>query len=352
MQHTLEVRAFFFNAKTDYLPYYKNFKMTLDADDTVEKILAEVKAQNENFAYPAEKLLFKINDLVVLGSETVGNVVNKLGTSLQIDPVLSYRSNHCLIIDDSDFMAKFDMLSEYADEEDKAYYESLYALHYASETYKFSHDYVGDAILLLAHRLIANGSEHKETILEAISDPYDGLAACEYENNLFHAEFHTKEIDELNAMMERTEKRSILDKVNETMSKKALWNFDKENIEGVNVACYAGDSGLLSEIHEKIVQNGGKVINYPRATKLSGVSLLGKQDNLAFLKAATTLLNALDSGAELLVIAKESNMQMLTKHFASIQKRIGREIPLPLVSLKDFDALCQKENMNKNKEVA
>ena len=352
MQHTLEVRAFFFNAKTDYLPYYKNFKMTLNADDSVEKILAEVKSQNEDFAYPTEKLIFKINDLVVEGSETVGSVVNKLGTSLQVDPVLSYRSNHCLVIDDSDFMEKFDILEAYANEEDKAYYESLYALHYASETYKFSHDYVGDAILLLAHRLISNGSESKKAILEAISDPYDGLAACEYENNLFNAEFHTKEIDALNEMMERTEKKCILDKINEKLSKKALWNFDKENIEGVNVACYAGDSGLLDEIHEKIIENGGKVIAYPRATKLTGVSLLGKQDNLAFLKAATTLLNALDSGAELLVIAKESNMQMLTKHFASIQKRIGREIPLPFVSTKDFAALCKKDNLDKKEEVA
>ena len=345
MQHTLEVRAFFFNATTDYLPYYKNFKMTLNADDPVETILSEVQTQNDNFAYPSEKLVFKINDLVVEGTETVGNVVNKLGKTLQIDPVLSYRSNHCLVINDSDFMEKFELLEAYANEEDKAYYESLYALHYASETYKFSHDYVGDAILLLAHRLISNGSEHKEAILEAISDPYDGLAACEYENNLFNAQFHTKEIDALNEMMERTEKKCILDKVNEKLSQKALWNFDKENIEGVNVACYAGDSGLLDEIHEKIVQNGGKVINYPRATKLTGVSLLGKQDNLAFLKAATTLLNALDSGAELLVIAKVSNMQMLTKHFASIQKRIGREIPLPMIAYKDFATLCNTEKV-------
>jgi len=345
MQHTLQVRAFFFNAKTDYLPYYKNFKMTVNADDSVEKILAEVKAQNEDFAYPTEKLVFKINDLVVLGSETVGNVVNRLGTSLQIDPVLSYRSNHCLIINDDDFMQKFEMLADYASDEDKAYYESLYALHYASETYKFSHDYVGDAVLLLAHRIIANSPEHKKAVLEAISDPYDGLVACEYENNLFNAAFHTKEIDELNAMMERKEQKCILDKVNEALSKKALYSFEKENIEGTNVACYAGDSGLLDEIHEKILANGGKVIDFPRATKLTGVSLLGKQDNLAFLKAATTLLNALDSGAELLVVAKTSNMEMMTKHFASIQKRIGREIPLPLISANDFDALCQKEEV-------
>jgi len=345
MQHTLEVRAFFFNAKTDYLPYYKNFTMTLNAEDPIEKVLAEIKVQNEDFAYPAEKLVFKINDLVVLGSETVGNVVNRLGTTLQIDPVLSYRSNHCLVINDDDFMEKFEMLAPFATEEDKAYYESLYALHYASETYKFSHEYIGDAILLLAHRMISNASKDKEAILEAISDPYDGLAACEYENNLFNGEFHTKEIDALNDMVGYSKTNTFLDKITEKLSKKALYSFEKQNIEGVNVACYAGDSGLLDEIHEKISQNAGKVIDFQRAKKLAGASLLGKQDNLAFLKAATTLLNALDSGAELLVVAKQRDLDMFTANFASIQKRIGREIPLPMISLNDFNTLCNSEEV-------
>jgi len=319
--------------------------MTLNDEDPVEKILGQIKVQNDHFAYPKDKLVFKINDLVVTDAETVGSVVNRLGTSLQIDPVLSYRSNHCLIINDDDFMEHFELLAPYATEDDKTYYRSLYALHYASETFKFSHDYIGDAVLLLAYRIIENGSEHKEQILEAISDPYDGLAACEYENNLFNVAFHTKEIDALHEMVGYLKNNSFLDKVTEKLSKKALYSFDKENIEGVQIACYAGDSGLLDEIHEQISQNAGKVIDFPRAKKLAGASLLGRQDNLAFLKAATTLLNALDSGAELLVVAKKRDLDMFTSNFASIQKRIGREIPLPLISLQDFEALCNVEKV-------
>lgn len=345
MQYTLDVSAFFFNAKTDYLPYYKNFTMTLSADDTVEAMLAEIQKQNEDFAYPTEKLIFKINDLMVEGTETVAAVVGKLGTQLQIDPALSYRSNHCLIINDNDFMQSYALLAPYATAEDEAYYQSLYALHYASETFKFSHDYIGDAVLLLAHRMITNNSEHKEAILEAISDPYDGLAACEYENNLFNAEFHTKEIDALNDLLTRPSSNTFLDKVTEKFSQKALYPFEKDSIDGLQVACYAGDSGLLDEINEKITENGAKVIHFQRAKKLAGCSLLGKQDNLAYLKAATTLLDALDSGAELLVVAKSRDMEMFTKHFASIQKRIGREIPLPLISYKAFTALCSKEEV-------
>ena len=131
----------------------------------------------------------------------------------------------------------------------------------------------------------------------------------------------------------------------EKFSKDALHPFEKTSIEGMNVSCYAGDSSLLEEIHTKITENGGNIINFPRSTKLAGASLIGKQDNLAFLKAATTLLNALDTGAELLVVAKESDTEMFNKHFASIQKRIGREIPLPIISNKAFSALCNTEEV-------
>ena len=102
----------------------------------------------------------------------------------------------------------------------------------------------------------------------------------------------------------------------------------------------------LDEIHEQIISKcRQRSLISQRAKKLAGASLLGKQDNLAFLKAATTLLNALDSGAELLVVAKQRDLDMFTANFASIQKRIGREIPLPMISLNDFNTLCNSEEV-------
>jgi len=343
MQHTLNIRAFFFNAKTDYLPYYKNFSMTLNADATAVEILKSIKTQNKDFAYPSEKLIFKLNDLVLDGNETIGSIVAKLGTALQVDPVLSYRSNHCLVINDEDFMKSYALLAPYATQEDKAYYESLYATHYASETFKFSHDYIGDAVLLLAHRMIENGSEYKASILQAVSDPYDGLAACEYENNLFHAQEHTVEIEALNSMVTHPDRSSFLDKIATTLSKKALWGFEKKSLEGVQIACYAGNTGMLDHVNEMIIEKNAKVVHFSRAKKGCGRTLIGKQDNLAYLKAATTLLEALDAGAELLVVTDMDDLEMFRKHFASIQKRIGREIPLPLVSYETFLDLCENK---------
>ena len=343
MQHSLDVRAFFFNAKTDYLPYYKNFSMKLDAEATAVEILANIQAQNENFAYPTEKLIFKLNDLVVDGSETIGDIVAKLGDTLQVDPALSYRSNHCLILNDEDFMQRYALLAPYATEEDENYYKSLYATHYASETFKFSHDYIGDALLLLAHRMIENGSQDKAAILQAISDPYDGLAACEYENNLFQTADHSSTIEALNSMVTHPNTNSFLDKITATLSGKALYSFKKESLFETQVACYSPESKRLQEVHHKIEEADAKVIHFPREEKGCGRTLIGKQDNLAYLKAATTLLEALDSGAELLVVPNSDDLAMFERHFASIQKRIGREIPLPLVSYEDFLALCEKK---------
>ena len=190
MSHKLEIRAFFFNAKTDYLPYYKNFTIHADDDTTAKDLLAKIQEQNENFSYPKQKLVMEINGLVIEAKQSVSSLVERLGTSLQIDPVNSYRSNDGLKINDSDFMQSFELLAPFASDADLKYYKTLYALHYASETEKFDREYIGDAVLVLAHKMISEGSEHTEEILQAITSANSGLLDCEYENNLFNAQDH------------------------------------------------------------------------------------------------------------------------------------------------------------------
>ncbi|SFV90408.1 hypothetical protein MNB_SV-4-762 [hydrothermal vent metagenome] len=344
MQHTLNVRAFFFNAKTDYLPYYKHFSITLDADAKAMEILKNIKAKNENFAYPEEKLVFKINELVVTGDETIGEIVERFSNELQIDPVLSYRSNHCLVINDDDFMERFELLAPYASEEDKAYYESLYALHYASESSKFNHDYIGDAILLLAHKMITEGHSAKDAILEAISDPYDGLAACEYENNLFDTQDHTESLEALITMANLSPKSSLLEKISQKLSKDALATHSIDTLNGQGVAFYAAhtQTPTQEEVFKAIEAAVCRIVRFGRERRLCGRSLIGREENLAYLKAATTLLDALDSGAEVLIVADDADLEMFSKHYKAIEKRIGREIPLALLSFDTFKQLAAR----------
>jgi len=348
MSQDLTLKAFFFNAKTDYLPYYKNFTITLPDDAVAKDILTEIKSQNETFTFPALNLVFKINNLVVEEETRVAEIVMKLGSELKIDPVNSYRSNNGLIINDDDFMKSFELLAPYASTEDKEYYKTLYALHYASETENFDREYIGDAILILAHKMITTGNEHKEEILKAITSVHSGLMDCEYENNLFNAQDHSKTIASLKAMVndDSNEHPSLIDmikarfdKVN--ISQKKPIQSKRESIIIANlvdkhIAHYAG-SASHDEMHALIQKSGLKGIHFPRSNKLSGQSIFKENRTLALTKAGTTLLDAFDAGAEVLVIEDKASYDMFTQYFSEIEKVIGRKmIGLELISSEDF----------------
>ena len=352
MSHKLEIRAFFFNAKTDYLPYYKNFNITVDADATVKDILAQIQEVNENFSYPKQKLIMKINGLVVEAKQTVSSIVERLGTSLQIDPVSSYRSNDGLKINDNDFMQSFDLLAPYASESDLKYYKTLYALHYASETENFDREYIGDAVLVLAHKMISEGSEHKEAILDAITSVNSGLLDCEYENNLFNAEDHTASIDELKAMVKPEDSPSLVAQLLARFAKKDEVKVEEvapvakrkaitiDDLKNKHIAYHVGSAkDKIKSIQQMIASIGANEVSFSRTHKLSGLGIIEDNKDLALKKAGTTLLDAFDAGAEVLLVEDNALLDMFMKNFSDIEKIIGRRmIGLELISVEDFIA--------------
>lgn len=349
MSNKLEIRAFFFNAKTDYLPYYKNFNITMEDDATAKDLLIEIQAKNENFSFPKQKLIMKINGLVVEAKQSIASIVEKLGTTLQIDPVKTYRSNDGLKINDNDFMQSYALLEPYASEADLKYYKTLYALHYASETENFDHAYIGDAILLLAHKMIHAGSEHTEAILKTITSANSGLMDCEYENNLFNAQDHTETINALKALANPASEPSLCSQLIARFRKKEKEetktptpvlrkSITIEDLETKQIAHYAGLASH-DEMHALIVKMGIKGIHFTRAHKLSGLAILSENKDLALKKAGTTLLDAYDSGAEVLVVEDVAVLDMFIENFSSIEKTIGRKmIGLELMSTEDFMA--------------
>ncbi len=334
MQPLLEIKAFFFNAKTDYLPYYKHFSLELSDTMSVGDLLAFIQTQNETFSYPKERLLLKINGWIIeTPNKPLSEVVARLGTSLTIDPVNSYRSVNGLCINDSDFMQSYELLAPYASQEDLDYYQKLYPLHYASETEKFERDYIGDAILLLAYKMISDGSEHKTAILEAITSVPTGLFACEYENNLFDAQDHTTTLTQLKAMVPAPKPFSLIEKITQFCGQKKLQSQLSQPITlaGKKVAYYQGDT--IVEVSQKITaikEAGATYVPFERASRLSGLSLLATSPQLAYQKAGTTLLDALDRGAEVVLVEDSSHYEMFQNHLANIQRVMGREIPLAI----------------------
>ncbi len=334
----LKVRAFFFNSATDYLPYYKNFSIKIDKDATLLDVLHRIKTENPNFSFPNKNIILRVNNQVTTAETLITDIVDAMGRELQIDPANSYRSNNGLILNDDDFMESFELLAPYASEEDRAYYERLYSVHYASETSNYNRQYIGDAILLLADRMISNGSEHKEAILEAISDEFNGIGCCEYENNIFKGEDHSDTINRLKSMVKIKNTTSICEKI--SFKKK---RHEVESIEGQNIALYIGDKNsndLIVETKEKIESAGARFINFDMATKLAGQTLMETNFEMAHTKAGKMLLDALDSGADILVCAKDSDTNTFRDAIVHCERIVGRDIELKIISMKELDELC------------
>jgi len=333
----LDVRAFFFNAATDYLPYYKNFEIAVNKDATLLDVLSKVKAKNPDFSFPNKNVILKVNDKVTTAETSISTVVETLGTELKIEPASTYHSNNGLILNDDDFMKNFELLAPYASEEDKAYYESLYTVHYASETSNYNRQYIGDAILILAHKMITEGNEHKEEILRAISDEFDGIRCCEYENNVLNGEDHTETINNLKKMFTLKDTASCFDKF--TCGKKDH-SIDLETLANSNVALYVGSSNDdLEAVRTLIKENAASYVKFDRSKKLAGQTLMDTHFEIAHKKAGQMLLDALDSGADVLVCIKR-DVTIFQKAIKSCEKVMGRDIELKIISLHTLKELC------------
>ena len=336
----LQVRAFFFNSATDYLPYYKNFSIAIDKGAKLLDVLHRIKAQNPDFSFPNSNIILKVNNQITTAETLVIDIVDDMGSELQIDPATSYRSNNGLILNDDDFMESFELLAPYATEEDKAYYEKLYAVHYASETSNYNRQYIGDAILLLADRMISNGSEHKEAILEAISDEFDGIRCCEYENNVFRGEDYSTTISQLKSMINLKDTASKCEKIS---FKKKSHKVEMESLEGQNIALYVGDKNSNDLINntKKIVESAGaNFVSFDMSTKLAGQTLMETNFEMAHTKAGKMLLDALDSGADILVCAKDSDVTLFRDAIVHCERIVGRDIELKIISMSKLEELC------------
>ena len=339
----LTIKAFFFNAQTDYLPYYKNFTFNVTGNETVLDILGMIKNKNSDFSYPNKNVVLRINGLVLKSDEKISTVTDKLGKELRVDPALTYRSNNGLILNDDDFMQSFELLAPYADKEDKAYYESLYPLHYASASFEYNHNYIGHAVLVLASKLIEKNPTKEDDILRVINNEFNGIVSCEYENNLFNAQDHTETIEKLKKEILKKVNVSVIEKLCNLAMKPKTHLLERATIHEHNIALYTGEvSELIASTKVEVIENGATFIDFPMSSKLAGQSLVNTNLELAHTKAGTMLLDALDHGADTLLFAKHSDLELFKSMLTKCERVMGRDIELNLISLNQFQTLTSK----------
>jgi hypothetical protein len=337
MSYRLQTKVFFFNAKRDYLPYYKHFTHQLNNEATALDLLVSIQSQHDAFTYPKSPSVMRINGLVVTGEQSIKSIVERCGNELTVEPVSSYRATHDLVINDADFMESFALLAPYASKEDRIYYESLYPLHYASHTTLFDKSYIGDAILVLAHKMIEEGSEHKEAILDAISTPC-GLLSCEYENNLFETNTYGETIEALKTIYHQRDddypslfeiiKTRLCSPSTKEKSHRQRASKSVQNLEDKSIAYHYGKTlHRREEVSAIVEQIGAREIAFASASRGLGVSIFHTNRELALKKAGVALFDAYDRGAEVLIIEDLDAYEMAQRYLSRIASIMGREIP-------------------------
>ncbi len=327
----LHLRVLFFDIKTDYLPYYKNFTIDIDKNNDLKSILLFIKQLDRNFDYPNDNIYLRVNSLVTSGETLIKNVVGKLGNNLTIEPISSYRVTNDLIIDDSDFEASFELLKDYTSNEDKEYYNKLYGLHYASATFEYNRQYVGDAILLLASRLIFNKHPKRDEILEIITQD-NGLWDAEWENNMLDDIDYESTFKLLKTLAKPNKDKN---RVSSLFTRKYK-NLDLSSYEEIGVAFYYGiDNYEIYELSSNVLEQGYKEVKFKYAHKSCGISLLETNEELALKKAARVLLDAYDSGASILLTNKKYVIYF-KENIGKIERVANRDILINIVDIEEF----------------
>jgi len=333
----IEAKAMFFNSKMDYLPYYKTFYLDIDENANLKKVCELIKKQDFNYDYLDGYFYLKIGDKVVSSFIKVKDIVKNFGKEFTIEPVSKFRSINDLIIDDKDFYKAFELIKPFANKRDFQYFKSLYDVHYASATFEYSLDYIGDAVLIVAYEIIKRDEKNKDKILKAISENVSGLWDCEYENRVFMGKDYSNIINELKNMAKKPEV-GFLERIFYKFSKEAKAP-KIDNIKGLSVAVYFGDEKLKS-----ILKNyGANIIEFSKERALAGQTLVEVNPKMAFKKGGAVLLDAMDNSAEILVCAKDEDAKYFRSNFKNFEKTTNREIYLEIVSFSEIESILKEE---------
>lgn len=176
MECKLALSVYRFDAKTDFLPYYKKHFITIDRGLSVNDLLASIQAEDGSFDYPKGELAaLKINGRALFSNVSIDGLINSFGKSLTLEPLNTKRVTKDMIIDTTDFYKSFDLLKAFVDAKDKALFEQYLIYHYASSVLDFIPDFQGDALFAFAYDMIHKHPEHKREILEIVANEHTGL---------------------------------------------------------------------------------------------------------------------------------------------------------------------------------
>jgi len=311
----IEIQLFRFDSKTDYLPYYKKYNFKLKNLSTISALLDSIYEQ-EKFTYLKDELFFlKANGLFITSDAMVTDILNG-ESELILEPISIKRALCDFVIDTKDYQSKLDLLDPYLSSEEKQSIieNKTYMLeYYASNTLHFCDDYIGEHVLFIASEIIKEKPELKDELSKLV-DTQNGIRI---RTTLNHR------------LLQNHEESS------KSYAKVSFNDIPTQSFENFNIALYCGlndDSfkNIIDKSEAQYVELESKFFDIPKGSH-----------EVSYLMAGTILLEAFDKNADFLIVNDEEEMQLFDAKQKKIEKVMGREIGLPVITREEFIQLLQ-----------
>lgn len=332
---TIEIKLYRFNHQDDYLPYYLTYHIEYDPLNTVYDLLEDIE-KYDNFGFDIEAECFlRINNFFTNSSVLIDDVIDRCGYEWTIDPISEYRSKVDLIINDQDYFDKLTLFKKYMSKKEfNSYLYKYYLEYYASNSIRKNSDYIGDHNLLIAYDLIHSTFDIniQNEIIQIVKNETNGIwyHTSLKDRLLFDTNNATQKIDELFKMCKIKKKETPK---NDIIFSDTIQNFSDFNIGFYNNSEFSLDTKKLK----------AKVIECFSFKNQLPFYIVDIDEKFLYKIAGEVLLDAKDNGCDFLIVNNKEELEIFDKKQKKIEKTVGREINLPILTRQQFAMLVNGE---------
>ncbi|MDR1451533.1 MAG: hypothetical protein LBI57_04275 [Helicobacteraceae bacterium] len=331
----IEARIFRFNAEHDYLGVYQPFIYRANESATLLDLLHSFKQSDPLCSMRLDNVKgVKANGLGARLDSPLSAFAKKNGDTIVVEPLVSERAVLDLECDRRDFEDKIGVLEEFCDESDREYYDEFYIAYAVSPMRSLNDAYLGEALFMLADRLIGKDPSNAIAIAKRIACLEGGVFCFAGLNGaLLNGAAHiTKTIERLWTLSASFAPKNV---GGERYA--ALQAADVSRFSGKKTAI-ATDCGAFAaapdiEYYEKIlIASGAEVLRLPNPSRFSGARVANLLPSVALQAARDLTLEAVDLGADTLACVADETAKFLTSALASVKRAAGREIDITIAS--------------------
>jgi succinate dehydrogenase/fumarate reductase-like Fe-S protein len=174
---SLTVKVFRFNAKSDFLPYYKKYEISVKEEDTLLDILNGIKKQDREFNFSNNQFVgIRVNSFAASLNVCIRTIIRFLKTdTIILEPLSEFYAVNDLEVDTNMFLKQLDRFGTFINDDDREQYKEFVSYYFTSPAIEFEREYFGDSFMLFAAFLIKKYPQKKEDILRLCADENYGI---------------------------------------------------------------------------------------------------------------------------------------------------------------------------------